>query len=1080
MRLRARALAGVVLATALAAAVNLATETVEVARPWWPVAVWVAVVLLVLLTPLVNPVERRAEPPSADEAARSLVADVRRVWQAEAAARGLSQPVPLDVRWSSTGRPVAASRRIVLGRGPEWEDAPLAGGATELVDCLRGLPHRQLVVLGEPGAGKSALAVLLTLGWTTRHHTGDPVPVLLPLASWNPVVEDVEDFVARRTAENHPVDAGVVRRLAREGLLLPVLDGLDELPAVWHGKALERLERWTADRPLVVTCRSAEYERAGVVLSRAAVVEIEPVDVARVVAFLSEPPPARARWAPVLRHLEDEPGSVLAGVLSTPLMVSIARAAYRQPGTDPAGLLALPTRKAVVRTLFDAFLSDAYPAAEPDPTGVRPNRPRSSRPVRWLRYLALQLHHAGTRDWRWEEVSAEGFAPEPERRRFLAVAGVVAGLGAVALLVAALVAHFRSAEFNFQGLLFVQLLIGASVALLLASEFSPARDVPSVLGVALATVFCAGVGAFVALLAAPGTRAAAAAVGLSFVVIDVELAFTRQTGRWLRRVDRPVVGRLFGALWCALAALALRNPAVLGAAVVYPLVASAIPRWEGKGRPRFTPWATRSATRRRVALAVARHGVLAGALVAGAAGWASTPSETLRAVLVAAVCCGANAAYWEGLRGLVWFRCVHVANALQGFWPWRLRAFLDEARDKQVLRQAGTALQFRHALLQQHLEEPLLVERLRTLASRDNHQSSYAKVRLADIMAERGQVDEALDLLRSERVEGTERLAELLAEHRRLDELRELTGSADPVTAGSASRNLARALVAEGDADGAVETLRAAAAGLPGDERVAGDLVRLLLERGRLAELRALTRGEDLVAVAAAVELAKLSADEEVDHVVDFLRGRLEDSRIGAYGGWKALVDLLVNTGRRDEAIDVLRKKAWREAEVERLAGLLADTGRWDELRELAALRDIPRGAHATARLASALAERGDVDEAIAVMRARVERDDRTIRGTRGKDWFPLLFEHLTALLLADLLVEVGRAEEAVAVLRRRLKGSGESTGWTETGRKLENKLVDVLLVLGRRDDAMTLLRTMANRADPHSVDAARRLAEVS
>jgi predicted NACHT family NTPase len=71
-------------------------------------------------------------------------------------------------------------------------------------------------------------------------------------------------------------------RLVAEGRVIPVLDGLDEVSPGLHEAAIDALDRAVAgDRPLVVTCRSAEYERAvqrsGTFLARAAVVEIEPV-----------------------------------------------------------------------------------------------------------------------------------------------------------------------------------------------------------------------------------------------------------------------------------------------------------------------------------------------------------------------------------------------------------------------------------------------------------------------------------------------------------------------------------------------------------------------------------------------------------------------------------------------------------------------------------------------------------------------------------------------------------------------------------------------------------------------------------
>lgn len=129
-----------------------------------------------------------------DEVADGLADQVLRQWEEEAVFRRVRQPMPLRVRWSSTGRPVAAGQGVVLDdlEGGEWREMPLAGDLGQIMTAFRALPHGQLVVLGEAGAGKSVLAMLLTLGLIETRRPDDLVPVLLPIDSWNPAVERVE------------------------------------------------------------------------------------------------------------------------------------------------------------------------------------------------------------------------------------------------------------------------------------------------------------------------------------------------------------------------------------------------------------------------------------------------------------------------------------------------------------------------------------------------------------------------------------------------------------------------------------------------------------------------------------------------------------------------------------------------------------------------------------------------------------------------------------------------------------------------------------------------------------------------
>jgi hypothetical protein len=88
----------------------------------------------------------------------TLAEKVKVQWAHEAALRQIFQPMPLQVHWSSTSRPVAASRDVVLNEptDADWQQLPLQGNADEIVAAFRRLPDRQLVVIGQAGAGKAS------------------------------------------------------------------------------------------------------------------------------------------------------------------------------------------------------------------------------------------------------------------------------------------------------------------------------------------------------------------------------------------------------------------------------------------------------------------------------------------------------------------------------------------------------------------------------------------------------------------------------------------------------------------------------------------------------------------------------------------------------------------------------------------------------------------------------------------------------------------------------------------------------------------------------------------------------------
>lgn len=363
---------------------------------------------------------RAASVELLEQAVVDLGEQVCRQWSQELGVRLLNRPQPLRVRWATTGRLVAAPADEVLGGAVTGRPTRLRlqGDVTGVAATFARLPARQLVVLGQPGAGKTVLVLLLTIALVKDHAPGHAVPVLLTLSSWDPR-EPLDTWLIRRITEDYPFLNDPQRcgpdapaRLVRSHRVLPVLDGLDEMPAAWHASAITALNDAVADaRPVVLTCRSDEYQAAvattGTPLARAAVVEIEPVAPDDIVTYLSAGQiDGHARWAPVIRCLRTNPDGPLACALSTPLMVYLARTMYTAPGNDPAELCdtdRFPDRRTIEDHLLNGYLPAVYQqsAIASPSTGRQDN---TDRPRRWLGFLARHLDHLNTHDLAWWQI----------------------------------------------------------------------------------------------------------------------------------------------------------------------------------------------------------------------------------------------------------------------------------------------------------------------------------------------------------------------------------------------------------------------------------------------------------------------------------------------------------------------------------------------------------------------------------------------------------------------------------------------------------------------------------------------------
>ena len=308
---------------------------------------------------------------STAQVADQIADAVGKQWADETAVRRLNEPYPLPVSWEAADPSLTDSWDSLVklaSSGAGWPAPPpagtwapgpddLAGTGRELVEMLARVPTGRLVVLGEPGAGKTMLMVRLVLDLLGRRAAGGPVPFLTSVASWNPEEQDLRDWLDAQLLIDHPAldgapadgaEATHAAALLASGLILPVLDGLDEIPEEVRGRAIGRIN--DALRPgeqMVVTSRIRQYRNAvrphegiEVTLRGAAAIELRPLDVAVVRGYLCDDaagPVAKARWDPVFAVLGTDAPAGQA--LCTPLMVGLARAIYNPRPGELAGTL---------------------------------------------------------------------------------------------------------------------------------------------------------------------------------------------------------------------------------------------------------------------------------------------------------------------------------------------------------------------------------------------------------------------------------------------------------------------------------------------------------------------------------------------------------------------------------------------------------------------------------------------------------------------------------------------------------------------------------------------------------------------
>ncbi|MEU5404400.1 hypothetical protein ABZ348_34545 [Streptomyces sp. NPDC005963] len=292
----------------------------------------------------------------------------------------------------------AAGRLFADGLGPGGAAVP------DIVAYYQATKPLRLVITGAGGAGKTVSALELLLGLIEGRGEDEPVPVRIPLPRWDTERQTLPELLVERLVEAYDWPKAMAADLTRHGLVLPVLDGLDEMdlqgpgglpnPAAPRATAVvEALNSYQQGReagPLILTCRTAHYDAlVPQAVIDAARIEVEPVGATDARGYLEGRALDETRWRPLTNHLNADPTGMLAGVLSTPWRLGLTATVYHHDG-NPGELLTLPNAQAVDAHLLARYIPAAVSTA-PNPNGYTPDQVH-----RWLHHLTHHLDPAGT------------------------------------------------------------------------------------------------------------------------------------------------------------------------------------------------------------------------------------------------------------------------------------------------------------------------------------------------------------------------------------------------------------------------------------------------------------------------------------------------------------------------------------------------------------------------------------------------------------------------------------------------------------------------------------------------------------
>ncbi|WP_194926885.1 NACHT domain-containing protein [Catenulispora pinisilvae] len=675
------------------------------------------------------------------ELIEELAQAVDRRWHDEENLRRIQDPVPLPVRYGTAAEDLIDHWETIrrLPAGEHAAPLDLSGTLDQLAGVYERVPSRRLVVLGRAGSGKTILALRFVLDRLARRAPGTPVPVLFSLGSWDPSDVPLKSWLISRLIRDHPGLAAADRDgrtlaavLVDAQLILPVLDGFDELADGLHRIALRKL---SADplMPMMLTSRIEEYRDAVVGtrgLSGAAAVEVRDLTLDDLDGYLprtsaketsdsrsgSDAAVGTTKWQHVLATLRDsgvnsangnngingnnsanQAGANLAAVLTTPLMVALARAVYSEDHDKFPTDLMDPLKFASVAALEEHFLGGFLRTVYEQPAdGRRPGsagRWTAQQAEGWLRFIAEHLRRLETGDLAWWQLAAT----MRRRSRALLIAGLgglifglVTGIGNIPI---DLVATDHGLGFALKRGLAVGLLHGLAAGLMFGTAHFVADRRTALKPLPVRLRRFGGPRWFREKMAARlgwgiGFGASAA---LGIVLVDQVLL-----------PDLHLDDGMDGSLSASL--LIFPTEIGLGAGLAFALVAVLEAPIDIKAAG--SPSDLLRASRKNVAVHLLVWALVIGPEAGIVAGFLTGPVRAVEIGVVFGIESALGAGVGYGLSLTAWGQWVAVARIwlpLNGALPWRLVAFLDDGCRRGVLRQSGAVYQFRHARLREHL-----------------------------------------------------------------------------------------------------------------------------------------------------------------------------------------------------------------------------------------------------------------------------------------------------------------------------------------------------------------------------------------
>ena len=352
------------------------------------------------------------DSPRAQRDRAAMLTKTRREWVDEWLERDLYHEARLDLQL--TERYGAVELRVRhYTRGPDGPGREFARGTP--IDQVFDKASKQLLILGEPGTGKSTKLVELARALIERaqNDPSHPIPVILNLSTWAKKRAALGEWMRDELVRLYGVSPERALQWAENDELLPLLDGLDE---VAHGEraacvtAINTYRQAHGLQPLAVCCRREEYDELPVQLDLTNALQVDTLTREDIERYLDT---QGFKLERVRRALAED--AELWALMDTPLMLTVLFLASAAEADDDT------TEPDARRRLYGRYVNAMF---------ARPRERRFPREkaLQWLGWLAAQLSNRNQIPFTLEDLDLSWLPSRRAQRAAKWLVGLVGGL----------------------------------------------------------------------------------------------------------------------------------------------------------------------------------------------------------------------------------------------------------------------------------------------------------------------------------------------------------------------------------------------------------------------------------------------------------------------------------------------------------------------------------------------------------------------------------------------------------------------------------------------------------------------------